>query len=188
MGIPNSVGQKKDGSLRFCVDYQNLNKITKKDSYPLPRVDDLLDSLADAQWFSTLDLRSGYWQVEVDPADREKTAFSTPYGLYQFRVMPFGLCNAPSTFQWLMELVLAGFRWEICLAYLDDVVVFGRTWEEHLERLRLVSTRLQVAHLKLHPKKCQFFKQSVCFLGYIISNNGVSTALPISQSSEASLA
>ena len=74
MGIPNSVGQKKDGSLRFCVDYRNLNKITKKDSYPLPRVDDLLDSLADAQWFSTLDLRSGYWQVEVDPADREKTA------------------------------------------------------------------------------------------------------------------
>ena len=113
--------------------------------------------------------------MEVDPADREKTAFSTPYGLYQFRVMPFGLCNAPSTFQRLMELVLAGFRWEICLAYLDDVVVFGRTWEEHLERLRLVLTRLQVAHLKLHPKKCQFFKQSVCFLGHIISNNGVGT-------------
>jgi len=89
--------------------------------------------------------------------------------------MPFGLCNAPSTFQRLMELVLAGFRWEICLAYLDDVVVFGRTWEEHLERLRLVLTRLQVAHLKLHPKKCQFFKQSVCFLCHIISNNGVGT-------------
>ena len=85
-----------------------------------------MDSLSGAQWFSTLDLRSGYWQVEVDPADRHKTAFSTPNGLFQFRVMPFGLCNAPSTFQRLMELVLAGLRWEICLAYLDDVIVFGR--------------------------------------------------------------
>ena len=172
---PIVLVRKKDGSLRFCVDYRKLNKITKKDSYPLPRVDNLLDHLPDAQWFTTLDLRSGYWQVEVDPADQEKTAFSTPYGLFQFRVMPFGLCNAPSTFQRLMELVLAGLRWEICLAYLDDVVVFGRTWEEHLERLRLVLTRLQGAHLKLHPKKCQFFKQSVSFLGHVISNNGVST-------------
>ena len=119
---------KKDGSLRFCADYCKLNKVTKKDSYPLPRVDDLLDSLADAQWFSTLDLRNGYWQVEVNPADREKTAFSTPYGLFQFRVMPFGLCNAPSKFQQFMRLVLAGFCWEICLAYLDDMVVFGPTW------------------------------------------------------------
>ena len=130
---PIVLVREKDGSLRFCVDYRKLNKVTKKDSYPLPRVDDLLDSLADAQWFSTLDLRSGYWQVEVNPADREKTAFSTPHGLFQFKVMPFGLCNAPSTFQRLMGLVLAGFRWEICLAYLDDVVVFGRTWKEHLE-------------------------------------------------------
>ena len=132
--------------------------MTRKDSYPLPRVDDLLDSLSDAQWFSTLDLRSGYWQVEVDPRDREKTTFSTPRGLFQFRVMPFGLCNAPSTFQQLMELVLAGLSWEVswevCLAYLDDVVVFGRTWEEHLQRLKMVLMRLKEAHLKLHPKKC----------------------------------
>ena len=149
--------------------------MTWKDSYPLPRVDDLLDSLSDAQWFSTLDLRSGYWQVEVDPRDREKTAFSTPRGLFQFRVMPFGLCNAPSTFQRLMELVLAGLSWEVCLAYLDDVVVFGRTWEEHLQRLKMVLMRLKEAHLKLHPKKCQFFKKSVAFLGHVISNNGVST-------------
>ena len=172
---PVVMVRKKDGSLRFCIDYRKLNEVTRKDSYPLPRVDDLLDSLSDAQWFSTLDLRSGYWQVEVDPRDREKTAFSTPRGLFQFRVMPFGLCNAPSTFQRLMELVLAGLSWEVCLAYLDDVVVFGRTWEEHLQRLKMVLMRLKEAHLKLHPKKCQFFKKSVAFLGHVISNNGVST-------------
>lgn len=172
---PVVLVRKKDGTLRFCVDYRKLNTITRKDSYPLPRVDDLLDSLSDAQWFSTLDLRSGYWQVELNPTDRDKTAFTTQRGLFQFRVMPFGLCNAPSTFQRLMELVLAGLSWEVCLAYLDDVVVFGRSWEEHLQRLRAVLTRLRAAHLKLHPKKCQFFRQSVAFLGHVISRHGVTT-------------
>ena len=172
---PIVLVRKKDGTVRFCVDYRKLNAATKKDSYPLPRVDDLLDALADARWFSTLDLASGYWQVELNPADREKTAFTTGDGLYEFWVMPFGLCNAPSTFQRLMELVLAGLRWEICLAYLDDVVVFGRSFEEHLQRLRLVLQRLREANLKLNPKKCQFFRQSASFLGHVISGDGVST-------------
>ena len=154
---PVILVKKKDGSLRFCIDYRKLNQVTQKDCYPLPRVDDLLDSLSDAQWFTTLDLRSGYWQVEVNPRDREKTAFPTPHGLFQFRVMPFGLCNAPSTFQRLMELVLVGLRWEVCLAYLDDIIIFGRTWEEHLQRLRAVFTRLKEAHLKVHPKSANSF-------------------------------
>ena len=172
---PIVLVRKRDGSIRFCVDYRKLNTVTKKDSYPLPRVDDLLDALADAKWFSTLDLASGYWQVEMDPTDQEKTAFTTSDGLYEFRVMPFGLCNAPSTFQRLMELVLAGLRWEICLAYLDDVVVFGRTFEEHLQRLRVVLSRLEDSNLKLNPKKCQFFCRSAAFLGHVISSDGVST-------------
>ena len=172
---PIVLVQKKDGSIRFCIDYRKVNKVTRKDSYPLPKVDDLLDSLAGAQWFSTLDLASGYWQVEVHPQHREKTAFTTGQGLYEFRVMPFGLCNAPSTFQRLMELVLAGLRWDICLAYLDDIVVFGCTFEEHLQRLRIVLSRLRDANLKLNPKKCQFFQQSVSFLGHVISRHGVST-------------
>ena len=172
---PIVLVQKKDGSTRFCVDYRRLNKVTRKDSYPLPRVDDILDSLDGAQWFTTLDLASGYWQVEVDPEHRQKTAFTTGQGLYEFRVMPFGLCNAPSTFQRLMELVLAGLEWDTCLAYLDDIVVFGRTFSEHLQRLRIVLSRLKSANLKLSPKKCQFFQQSVSFLGHVISCHGVST-------------
>ena len=108
MSSPVVLVQKWDGSLHFCVDYGKINTITKKDCYCLPRVNDLLDSLDDAQWFSTLDLRSRYWQVEVDPADREKTAFTTQHGHFQFRLMPFGLCKAPSTFQRLMKLVLVG--------------------------------------------------------------------------------
>ena len=96
---PTVIVRKKDGSPRFCVHYRQLNAITKKDARPLPRIDDTLDALSGAQWFSTLDLASGYWQVEIDPADREKTAFGTSFGLHQFKVMPFGLCNAPSTFQ-----------------------------------------------------------------------------------------
>ena len=138
-------------------------------------MDDILDSLFGSQWFSTLDLRSGYWQVEGDPTDREKTAFTTPYGLYQFKVMPFGLSNAPSTFQRLMELILAGLHWETCLIYLNDVVVFGRTWEEHMLRIREVLSRLLRANLKLNPEKCQFFRKSVSFLRHIISDQGMST-------------
>ena len=107
---PIVIVKKKDGTPRFCVDYRRLNSLTKKDAHPLPRVDDTLDALTGAKWFSTIDLASGYWQVEMEPTDREKTAFATPFGLHQFRVMPFRLCNAPGTFQRLMKLVLAGLH------------------------------------------------------------------------------
>ena len=122
---PIVLMKKKDGSSRFCIDFRWLNSVTRKDAHPLSRIDDTLDALAGAQWFSIIDLASGYWQVEMEDRDWEKTAFVTPFRLYQFKVMPFGLCNAPSTFQRLMELVLAGLHWSTCLVYLDDIIIFS---------------------------------------------------------------
>ncbi|GFW05346.1 retrovirus-related Pol polyprotein from transposon 412 [Trichonephila clavipes] len=146
-----------------------------KDSYPLPRIDDTLDTLSGHKWFSTLDLKSGYWQVEIHPEDREKTAFTSGQGLWQFKVMPFGLCNAPATFERLMETVLKGLTFEACLIYLDDVIIGGRTFEEHLQNIRKVLSKLSDANLKLNPSKCKFFQKEVNYLGHIISAEGVRT-------------
>ena len=171
---PIVLVKKKDGTIRFCVDYRKVNSVTIKDAYPLPRVDDTLDTLAGSVWFTTLDLKSGYWQVEVAPEDRAKTAFCTQEGLYEFNVMPFGLSNAPATFQRLMDSVLAGLQWSTCLVYLDDIIIVGRSFEEHMKNLQLVFERLKEAGLKLQPKKCHFLRHKVTFLGHIVSSEGIS--------------
>ena len=136
--------QKKDGSTRFYVDYRKLNQVMRKDAYPLPCINMMLHALHGSQWFSTLDLISGYWQVELEGADKEKTAFCTTSteGLYQFKVMPFGLCNAPASFKHLMDLVLTGLQWSQSLVYLDDIGVLGCSFEEHIQNLHSVLQRL----------------------------------------------
>ena len=123
---------RKDGSICLCVDYHEVNEVTRKDAFPITRIDDTLDILAASRWFSTLDLKNGYWQMEVHKDDREKFAFCTHKGLYQFNVMPFALCNAPATFQRLMDMVLNGLLWHSCL-YIDDIIIFRRTFEQHLK-------------------------------------------------------
>ncbi len=164
---------KKDGSTRFCVDYRKVNEVTKKDAYPLPRIDDTVDALRASQYFSTLDLYSGYWQVKMDPDDIDKTAFVTRQGLFRFTVMPFGLCNAPATFKRLMELVLSGLNWKICLIYLDDVIVYGGNFYDSLDRLKIVSQRIREANLKLKPSKWCLMRDHVPFLGHCVSRERV---------------
>ena len=128
---PIILVRKKDGTTIFCVDYRKVNKVTRKDAYPLPRIDSTLDMLHGSQWFSTLDVLSGYWQVELERTDQPKRAFCTTEALFLFKVMPFELCNAPATFQRLMDLVLTGLRWSEYLVYLDDVIVVGHRFDEH---------------------------------------------------------
>ena len=171
---PVVMMKKKDGSLRFCADFRQLNAATVKDAHPLPRIDDLLDALHGARWFSTLDLKSGYWQVPIMEWDKEKTAFCTSSGqLYEFNQVPFGLCNAPATFSRLMDRVLSGLHWETCLFYLDDIIVFSSTWEEHLARLCQVFERLRHANLKLGAEKCVFATKEASYLGHRVTEEGL---------------
>ena len=171
---PVVLVKKKEGSWRFCVDYRKLNAVTTRDVYPLPRIEDALSRLEGSHYFSIMDMQAGYWQVGVQEKDKEKTAFITADGLYQFNVMPFGLSNAPATFQRMMDVLLAGLKWNTCLVYLDDIVVFSKTIPEHLSRLEAVFLRFREAGLKFKLPKCSFFATSLKVLGYIVSGMGLS--------------
>ncbi len=172
---PIVLVRKKDGSLRLCVDYRRLNANTRKDAFPLPRIEETLDSLTGAQWFSTMDLASGYNQVPVTEGDKYKTAFCTPFGLFEWNRMPFGLCNAPSTFQRLMQRLFGDHQGQSLLLYLDDIVVFSASVDQHLFRMEVVLNRLLKEGLKAKLGKCSFFQRKVRYLGHVVSSEGVAT-------------
>lgn len=172
---PIVVARKKSGKVRMCIDYRTLNTRTIPDQYTVPRIDDALDCLSGSKWFSVLDLRSGYYQIPMSEEDKEKTAFICPLGFYQFERMPQGIMGAPATFQRLMEKAVGDMHLLQCLVYLDDVIVFSRTLEEHEERLLKVLDRMEEFGLKVSIDKCQFFRTSVKYVGHIVSEDGVST-------------
>jgi hypothetical protein len=173
-GAPVLFVKKKDGSMRMCVDYRALNKITIKNKYPLPRVDELFDRLRGAQYFSKIDLRSGYHQVKIADEDVHKTAFRTRYGHYEFLVLPFGLTNAPATFMHMMQLLFKDQLDDFVIVFLDDILIFSKNYADHVKHVEKVLSILKENKLYAKESKCEFFKERVSFLGHVISADGVS--------------
>lgn len=167
---PDANGKKR---WRLVIDFRKLNDKTIGDAYPLPNITDILDQLGKARYFSCFDLASGFHQIPIDPHDAAKTAFSTPNGHYEYKKMPFGLKNAPATFQRLMDNVLTGLLGNVCFVYLDDIVIYAKSLEEHKLKLNQLFQRLREANLSLQPDKCEFFKKELIYLGHIISDEGV---------------
>ena len=165
---------KKDGTLHFCMDFRCLNTHMKKDSYPLPQIQEALESMAGSAHFSSMDFKSGFWQIKMTLVLQQYTAFTVGnLGFYEFTRMPFGLCNALVTFQHLMQNTLGELNLTYCVIYLDDILVFGRTEEEHLECLHMVFERFQEFNLKLKPSKCSFFQSEIVYLAHHISQRGI---------------
>lgn len=165
---------KKDGTQRFCVDFRRLNAVTKKDAYPLPYISSILDRLRDARYISSIDIKSAYWQVPIAPNSREKTAFTIPgMGLYQFKRMPYGLTNAPATFQRLIDNVLGADLEDSCFVYLDDIIIISKNFNSHLELLHKVLDRLLSAGFTLNREKCNFCRPEIAYLGYVVDKFGL---------------
>lgn len=166
--------RKKEGSLRMCVDYRQLNDRTIKDAYALPRIEEILDALGGNKYYTVLDMKSGYHQIEIEDQHKPRTAFTVgPLGFYEYVRMPFGLANSPATYQRLMEEMLGDLHLEICFIYLDDLIIFAKSYEEHLERLEMIFQRLRESGIKLSPKKCQLFRTKVKYVGHIVSERGI---------------
>jgi hypothetical protein len=165
--------KKKDGSMRMCVDYHALNEVTIKNKYPLPRIDDLFDQLKGAKHFSKIDLRSGYHQLKIKESDIPKTAFVTRYGQYEFMVMSFGLTNAPTYFMNLMNKVFMEELDKFVIVFIDDILIYSKSVEEHEQHLRVVLGKLRAHKLYAKFSKCEFWLEKVAFLGHILTAEGV---------------
>jgi hypothetical protein len=170
---PIVLVQKKDKTWRICIDYRSLKKITVRNCYPIPRIDNLLDQLKGKKFFNNIDLNFGYHQVPIEPTDVRKTTFKSKEGLYEWLVMPFGLTNAPATFMRLMDDVLRPFTNSFVVVYLDDILIFNRTWEEHMRHIQQVLSTLRQHKLYANLEKCSFGMNKVQYLGYIIDEHGV---------------
>nr|XP_008105066.1 PREDICTED: uncharacterized protein LOC100554808 [Anolis carolinensis] len=173
---PIVLVQKPDNTIRFCVDYQLLNKVTQSDTYPMPRLDDLLERMGKANFISSLDLTKEFWQVPMAPQDQAKTAFRTHAGLYEFTVLPFGLKNSPATFQRLVDRILRGMG-DFCVAYMDDIEIFSSSWEDHLKHLNQVLSRLKEAGLTIKASKCQIGNRTTKYLGHIVGCGSIGPEL-----------
>ena len=168
--------RKSDGSLRLCIDYRGVHRKTIKDAHSLPRIEDTLDCLSGSRFFTKMDPRSAYWQCAVTESDKPKTALNLePLGFNEFNRLPFGLTNACSTFQRLMERCMGEVHLKECAIYLDDIIIFSKTEDEHIKRLESVFRRLKEQNLKLKGKKCEFFKTEIKYLGFVVSDGGIKT-------------
>src|SRR5438477_6242655 len=172
-GAPVLFVKKKDGGVRMCCDYRALNKFTIKNKYPLPRQDELFDRLHGAKWFSKIDLRSGYHQIRIQPEDVHKTAIRTRYGSFEFLVLQDGLCNAPATFMHMMQQLFRPYLDKSVVVFLDDILIYSKTKEEHLEHVKQVLRVLREQKLYAKASKCAFFKQEIDFLGHVFTPEGV---------------
>ncbi|GET53866.1 retroviral-like aspartic protease 1 [Rhizophagus irregularis DAOM 181602=DAOM 197198] len=170
---PVVIVNKKTGDKRFCIDFRKINQMTITDAYPLPRIDDLLEKFRVAKWFTTIDLASGYWQIEMKEEDKEKTAFICSQGLYEFNVMPFGLKNAPAIFQRTMNKIFKEYLDKFMNVYIDDIIIYSKNWNEHLQHIKTVLEELRKANMMLKLKKCEWAKKNVEYLGHIVGTDGL---------------
>ena len=172
-GFPIVLIKKPDGKWRFCVDFRKLNAVTQTSSYPIPLMSELLDCFNGAKYFSSMDLASGYWQIRMDPNSMDKATFVSKWGAFRFRVMPFGLKNAPATFQSMMDKIFHDLQWKSVCVYFDDIFVFSTTFADHLKHLREVLTRLRKHELQAKLQKCKFMRKEIVFIGHLVSAEGL---------------
>jgi hypothetical protein len=168
-----TLAKKKEADYRFCIDYRKLNNVTKKDSYPLPRIDELLERYRIARWFSSLNLAAECHQIEMKKKDKEKTAFICSQELYEYNVMPFGLTNALATFQRIMDKTLKKYIDEFVTVYLNDIMIYSKSFKEHIEHIEKVLIKLEEINAIIKLKKCEFGKKNIEFLGHIVGKDGL---------------